>query len=53
MDMLHSIPVTAQQIKQWTDRDPVLSVVQSFVQNGWPHKTVDLNPEDVKLESSI
>ena len=46
MDMLQSIPVTAQQIKQWTDRDPVLSVIRSFVQNGWPHNTVDLKPED-------
>jgi len=46
MNMLQSIPVTAQQIKQWTDRDPVLSVIRSFVQNGWPHNTVDLKPED-------
>jgi len=27
MDMLQSVPVIAQQIKQWTDRDPVMSVV--------------------------
>ena len=48
MDMLQSIPVTAQQIKQWTDRDPVMSAVRSFVLNGWPTETIDLKPEDVK-----
>jgi len=48
MDMLQSVPVTAQQIKQWTDRDPVMSVVRSFVLNGWPTTTVDVQPEDVK-----
>ena len=49
MDMFQSIPVTAQQIKQWTDRDLVMSAVHSFGLNGWPTETIDLKPEDVKL----
>ena len=33
-------PVTVEQIKTWTDRDPVLAKVRKFVQQGWP-KSVD------------
>ena len=35
MDMLHSLPVTARDIKTWTDRDPVLSKIRNFVLKGW------------------
>ena len=48
LDMLQSIPVTAQQIKYWTDRDPIMSFVRSFVLKGWPNTTADLKPEDIK-----
>lgn len=29
-------PLTSQQIKSWTDKDPVLSRVRKFVSHGWP-----------------
>ena len=50
MDMLQSIPVSAQQIKHWTDRDPMISAVQSFVLKRWPDKMTDLTiePEEIK-----
>ena len=48
MDMLQSVPVSAQQIEQWTGRDPVMSAVHSFVLKGWPNKTVDMKPDDIK-----
>ena len=48
IDMLQSVPVSAQQIQKWTNRDPVLSVVRSFVLKGWPSKVTDLKPKDVK-----
>ena len=48
IDMLQSVPVSAQQIRKWTDRDPVLSAVRSFVLKGWPSKVTDLKPKDVK-----
>ena len=48
MDMLQSVPVAAQQIEQWTGRDPVMSAVHSFVLKGWPNKIVDMKPEDIK-----
>ena len=35
MDTLQTSPVTAQNIRYWTDRDPLLSNVRSLVQNGW------------------
>ena len=40
LDMLHSLPVTAENIKQWTNRDPVLSRVRDMIQQGW-HFTND------------
>ena len=36
MEQLASSPVTAQHIRAWTGRDPLLSHVLQFVQNGWP-----------------
>ena len=36
MEQLASSPVTAQHIRAWTGRDPLLSRVLQFVQNGWP-----------------
>ena len=41
IDMLQSVPVSAQQIWKWTDQDPVLSAVRSFVLKGWPSKVTD------------
>ena len=35
MENLHLSPVTARQIRQWTDRDSVLSIVVRLVQFGW------------------
>ena len=35
MEQLASSPVTAQHIRAWTERDPLLSHVLQFVQNGW------------------
>ena len=33
---LQESPVTATQIRAWTDKDPVLSQVRNFVLHGWP-----------------
>ena len=35
MESLSMSPVSARQIKSWTDRDPVLSRVRRFVLQGW------------------
>lgn len=34
-------PVTADQVRQWTSRDSVLSRVYKFVQSGWPNHMDD------------
>ena len=34
LDMLNSLPVTSEQIKQWTSKDPVLSKVKIMIQQG-------------------
>ena len=31
-------PVNAQQIKQWTDKDPVLARVRDYILRGWPRE---------------
>ena len=36
MEHLTTTPVFACQIKQCTDRDPLLSKVKRYVQQGWP-----------------
>ena len=36
MDMLNSLPVTAQHIKKWTDRDVILTKLHRFLIDGSP-----------------
>ena len=44
LDTLHE-PVFAAQIRQWMNRDPVLSAVRRMVQQGWQYNgDVDLHP---------
>ena len=45
LDMLLSLPVTVEQIRQWTTNDPILSRVRTLVQQGWQDTNdVDLKP---------
>ena len=41
IDMLLSLPVTVEQIKQWTTHDPILSRVRTLVQQGWQNTDDD------------
>ena len=34
METLHSTPVDSNQIRRWTDKDPILSKVRRLVQFG-------------------
>ena len=36
LDRLSATPVSVSQIRTWTSRDPLLSRVRDFVQQGWP-----------------
>ena len=38
VDHLNSSPITADQIKEATRRDPDLSLILQYVQQGWPHR---------------
>ena len=52
LEFLNSSPVTADQIRHWTARDPTLSQVYQFVQNGWPEvdvEQVELRPYKARL----
>ena len=45
LDMLNSLPVTSEHIRQWTSKDPILSKVKIMVQQGWQNsKNTDLTP---------
>ncbi len=51
MENLHLSPVTAGQIRQWTDRDSVLSNVRRLVQFGWETTSdVSLKPFQQRKE---
>ena len=39
MESLQSSPVNANQIKRWTDHDPILSKVRDFTLQGWQHSS--------------
>ena len=41
LDLLSTIPITVNQIKGWTDRDPVLARVRRFIKSGWPSRNLD------------
>ena len=41
MEHLTKTPVHAEQIKVWTSKDPVLSKVCRYIQNGWPISTTE------------
>ena len=45
LDMLNSLPVTSEHIRQWTSKDPVVSKVKFMVQQGWQNsKETNLTP---------
>ena len=41
METLQRSPVTAEQVRSWTDTDPVLARVRNLVQKGWSEATED------------
>lgn len=41
MELLEMTPINAEQVKNWTRRNPVLAKVLKFVKQGWPHKCPD------------
>lgn len=56
MDRLSQAPVTAKQIKLWTERDPVLSQVKRWVMQGWPASVEEVGFKPYvkrKLELSV
>ena len=43
LEQIDSSPITVSQVRMWTHRDPLLSQVYRFVQNGWP--STKLSPD--------
>lgn len=45
MKHLDTTPVSAKQVKLWTQQDPVMSQVLHFILQGWPqHVTSEFKP---------
>lgn len=42
LEFLDKSPVTADQIRVWTRKDPVLSKVREYVEGQWPDTTEDI-----------
>ena len=38
MELLETTPITADQVKDWTRRSPVLARILKFIKQGWPSK---------------
>ncbi len=41
LETLQASPISAKQIRKWTDRDPLLSRVRTFVMKGWREESED------------
>ena len=39
LETIQMSPVNASQIKQWTDKDPVLLTLRQYLEQGWPSAT--------------
>lgn len=50
LERLSETPVKATQIKQWTERDPVLSQVNIFLLQGWPNV---MEGEELRLYAKL
>ncbi|KAK3743868.1 hypothetical protein QZH41_016473 [Actinostola sp. cb2023] len=55
---LDSFPLTAEQLRAWTAKDPVLANVKEYLLRGWPDDTVTVDPKLAtykakKLELSV
>ena len=45
VEHLDSTPLSCTQIRIWTDRDPTLSRVRKWVQEGWPAQDQNVTPD--------
>ena len=44
MEAIEKMPITEESIKDWTQKDPTLSRIYKYIQNGWPNQC----PEELK-----
>ena len=44
MEAMEKMPITGESIKDWTQKDPTLSHIYKYIQNGWPNQY----PEELK-----
>ena len=49
LELLDQTPVTADMVRSWTRRDPILSKVTHFLHTGWPETTTaEMKPYKVR-----
>lgn len=49
MEHLDTTPLSSQQIRLWTNQDPILSKVKDWVLSGWPTPTKDETDESQEI----
>ena len=50
LELLDQTPVTADMVRSWTRRDPILSKVTHFLHTGWPETTTaEIKPYKVRV----
>ena len=50
---MKKMPLTGESIKNWTQKDPILSRVYKYIQNGWPNQCPEELQQFVRWKSEL
>ena len=50
---MEKMPITGESIKNWTQKDPILSRVYKYIQNGWPNQCPEELQQFVRWKSEL
>ena len=53
MEAMEKMPITGESIKNWTQKDPILSHVYKYIQNGWPNQCSEELQQFVRWKSEL
>lgn len=53
MEAMEKMPITGESIKNWTQKDPILSRVYKYIQNGWPNQCPEELQQFVRWKSEL
>ena len=53
MEAIEKMPITKESIKDWTQKDPTLSRIYNYIQNGWPNQCSEELKQFVRWKSEL